>query len=332
MRDLNYPLWVITSYYNPAGYKKRFENFCAFRRNLGVPLMVVELSKSGEFQLSSTDADIVIQLVGEDAIWQKERLINIGISKLPKHVRYVAWADCDIIWEDVNWANKAMAKLDANGGGLLQPFRINYYLPNELITSDVDAIKCRTVKPMFSSASIAKAIRNDEFYDNEIKIVQARSTGNFTNYHNGLYQYNAYGMAWVALRSQLELCGLHDVNIIGGGDSAQVFSLLGNLNKFFELRAVSAAHKQTIEDWAQRATDAGLLSKLDDLDGAIYHLWHGQMSDRNYRGRHKILAEYGFDPNRDIRLASNRTWEWSDPQGTLASDLRKYFFLRKEDG
>ncbi len=93
-------LWAVTSYYNPDGYKRRLENFRAFRRHLQAPLLAVELAKPGGRQLSEDDADIVLCLTGEDRIWQKERLINIGIGRLPAHVRYVAWIDCDLIRDD----------------------------------------------------------------------------------------------------------------------------------------------------------------------------------------------------------------------------------------
>src|ERR1017187_517037 len=106
------PLWVVTSYYNPAGYKRRLQNFKTFRRHLNAPLMVVELAKAGRHQLSKDDGNIVLSLTGEDRIWQKERLLNIGIAQLPRHVEYVAWVDCDVIFDDENWVNSAKSRLE----------------------------------------------------------------------------------------------------------------------------------------------------------------------------------------------------------------------------
>lgn len=76
------PMWVVTSYYNSAGYQRRLQNFKLFRQFLNAPLLVVELSGSGDFQLDENDGDIVLQLQGEDRLWQKERLINIGAKAL----------------------------------------------------------------------------------------------------------------------------------------------------------------------------------------------------------------------------------------------------------
>jgi hypothetical protein len=53
--------WAITCYFNPAGYRRRLENYRTFRQRLKVPLVAVELSFGEEFQLASGDADILVQ-------------------------------------------------------------------------------------------------------------------------------------------------------------------------------------------------------------------------------------------------------------------------------
>ena len=53
-------MWSITSYYNPAHYKRRLPNYQRFRENLATPLATVELSYDGTFELEKNDADILI--------------------------------------------------------------------------------------------------------------------------------------------------------------------------------------------------------------------------------------------------------------------------------
>ena len=69
---------------------------------------------------------------------------------------------------------------------------------------------------------------------------------------------------------------------------------------------------------------------LGYIPGTIYHLWHGDLSNRNYMGRHELMAQ--FDPYRDIQHAPSGAWLWSDPQSELARNVRDYFRSRKEDG
>jgi hypothetical protein len=54
-------LWAITSYFNPAGYRTRLENYRRFRAHLTVPLVTVEASFDGRFELGPADADILVQ-------------------------------------------------------------------------------------------------------------------------------------------------------------------------------------------------------------------------------------------------------------------------------
>ena len=93
------PLWAVTSYFNPAGYRRRKANYRVFRERLPLPLLTVEWSPTGQFELQPGDADILIQLTGGDVMWQKERLLNIGVERLPSQCKHVAWVDCDLVFE-----------------------------------------------------------------------------------------------------------------------------------------------------------------------------------------------------------------------------------------
>jgi hypothetical protein len=80
-------VWAIASYYNPVGYRRRLANYRLFRANLGIPLVTVELSFDGRFELAEDDADILIQLTGGAVLWQKERLLNLAAKAVPAGLR-----------------------------------------------------------------------------------------------------------------------------------------------------------------------------------------------------------------------------------------------------
>jgi hypothetical protein len=84
-------LWAITCYFNPCGYRRRAINYRTFWRHLQIPLLTVELSFDGRFELQEHDADRLIQLRAADVMWQKERLLNVGIRALPAECDRVAW-------------------------------------------------------------------------------------------------------------------------------------------------------------------------------------------------------------------------------------------------
>ena len=106
-------LWGVTAYFNPAGYQSRLDNYRSFRKRLNTPLVAVEMSPDGRFELRCDDADIVVQLAGGDVLWQKERLLNVALLHLPKDCDIVAWLDCDILFSDDNWPARARAALDS---------------------------------------------------------------------------------------------------------------------------------------------------------------------------------------------------------------------------
>lgn len=74
-------LWVITCYFNPLRYRRRLANFRIFRENLRAPLIAVELAYGPEFELESDDAEVLIQTHCKDVMWQKERLLNVGLVR-----------------------------------------------------------------------------------------------------------------------------------------------------------------------------------------------------------------------------------------------------------
>ena len=77
-------LAVVCCYFNPLHYKTRFENYKIFRKNIEktkVRFLTIELAFGNDsFELN--DFKDVIQLRTKDVLWHKERLLNIGISKL----------------------------------------------------------------------------------------------------------------------------------------------------------------------------------------------------------------------------------------------------------
>src|SRR5215203_3806704 len=125
------PLWAITSYFNPMRYQRRLANYHTFREHLKVPLLTVELSfGANDFDLREGEADILIQLRGRDVLWQKERLLNVGLGALPSECTKVVWLDCDVIFGEDGWAEEVSGLLDEFV--LVQEFSRVHHLPPDL--------------------------------------------------------------------------------------------------------------------------------------------------------------------------------------------------------
>lgn len=100
----NAGLAAITCYYNPFRNGHRREGYRHFRQHLDIPLLCVELSCDGEFELHDSDAEWLVRVRGTDVVWQKERLLNIGLEHVPRKFSMIAWLDCDLLFLNPAWA------------------------------------------------------------------------------------------------------------------------------------------------------------------------------------------------------------------------------------
>ena len=125
-------LWAITSFFNPAGFNSRLANYRVFRERLGIPLLTVEMTFDGNFALNSDDCDILLQLRGEDVMWQKECLLNLAVNRLPAECDLVAWIDCDVVFEAPDWDVALTEALDQYALVHLFDHRVN-------LPCDIDA-------------------------------------------------------------------------------------------------------------------------------------------------------------------------------------------------
>lgn len=303
-------LWVITSYFNPAGFQRRLTNYRAFRERIAAPLATVELSFSGDFELASSDADMLIQLCGGDVMWQKERLLNIAIRHLPDDCHQVAWIDCDVVFETDHWVERATEALDRCSLVHLYDHRVN--LARDAALGD---------------SSLAEEIPSAIF-----KQTRGEATDDdFRSASAPLRSRSTVGLAWAARRSVLDHQGLYDACILGGADRAILGAALGRFD--FGIEALRMADRQVDHylTWA-RPFNASVQGHVGYIEGRCFHLWHGDLVDRRYEQRLDALARHSFDPSADIVRDAQDLWRWASDKPALHENVRSYFPSRYEDG
>lgn len=297
-------LWAVTSYFNPARYRRKLANYRLFRRRLAAPLVAVELSHSGRFELGPDDADILVQLRGGDVMWQKERLLNIAVSHLPDECDCVAWLDCDVVFDRSDWVQAARHELDRSG--VCQLFRSVHHLARD-------------------AASISRAasiLRHESF----AYAFVAGLVGSGVSPASRL----RHGHAWCARRELIAGHGFYDRNILGGGDSLLVHAAAGLAEAEIVRDGMAPAHADDYRQWASRFGRA--VRGIGYIEGDIFHLWHGDLQRRHYRLRQGILRSCGYDPTIDIALDAEGCWRWNSPKPELHRKVREYFEQRDEDG
>lgn len=304
-------LWAITSYFNPIGYKRRLQNYRVFRRHLTVPLVTVELSFDGGFELGPGDADILVQIPSGDVMWQKERLLNVALAHVPSPSDKIAWVDCDVIFETDDWSVRASRALDDHA--FVQLFDERHDLLPE---ASVEERPFATFGPphLSSMHRIAAGLASAEDLARCGILLQHRSSP---------------GLGWAGRRDILESHGFYDACITGGADRSFICAALGAFDAgqhAQQMNRLSAAHYLR---WARPFFEI-VRARIGHIPGRIFHLWHGDLADRKYDERFAALRD--FDPFTDIALNAHSTWSWSSNKSDLHEHLARYFQSRNEDG
>lgn len=306
-------IWVITTYFNFAGYRQRLANYRFFREHLSAPLLTIELSAGRDFVLGEKDADIMVRCAQGDVMWQKERLLNHGLSHLPSACKYVVWMDCDLLFENKHWPEEVAEALKESP--LLQPFSSVLHAPAGVFPQEFPKSLHWMEQP-----SVAATVQSGVSFETCIGRVMQRSGGTVSP-----------GMAWAARRELLQKHGLFDASIIGGGDTALACAAYGHPELAMELHHMNDWQRRAYLDWAQ-PFHQDVKGNVSHVPGRIIHLWHGELQDRKPGLRHSGLRAHDFNPTRDIAISESGAWRWASDKPAMHVYLKDYFAARYEDG
>ena len=243
----------------------------------------------------------------------EERLLNIALKSVPENCSKIAWLDCDVIFADEDWPTRASEALDQHV--LVHLFRERYNLPPDVMPDQLingngfhnaDSVMFRTL--------MGKSIPEDFcLADAPIK---RRSTA---------------GLAWASRREPLDEHGLYDACILGGADRAILCAALGKPEYGAQALVMSKQRAAHYYAWARDyAKSVG--GRVGHIEGRLYHLWHGDLVNRQYSARQNILERFDFDPYSDIALDDGGCWRWDSDKTEFHQVIREYFGSRKEDG
>lgn len=303
-------LWGLVAFYNPCGYKSRRRNYRWFAsrvRKQGLKLLCVELADSRRrFELTSEDADRLVQVTSASVLWHKERLLNIGLDHLPDECDKIAWLDADLLFADDGWIEETSALLERYP--VVQPFSCAVRLG-------------RWVHP---DALERGRIHNRSRHT---KTGMARSAALGAHLPGPLREP---GLAWASRRSTFEGLGFFDCGVIGGGDLFMAQAFWGNTKS--ALRAfVGGAMRDALDQWQARI-HRRVGGRVANASGVVFHLWHGSRGNAHHVRRLAWLAEHKFDPQRDLKLNPDACWEWASDKSGLHRRVEHYFRQRNEDG
>jgi len=323
----NGDLWAVTCHFNPCRYQRRLANHRLFRERLGLPLLSIELSHDGDFELRDDDADIVLRRSAPDVLWQKERLLNQGIAALPSGCDKVAWLDADVLFARSDWIAETRQRLADTA--LLQLFRRFTDLPRDVLPEHDAARRLEVTGDSFASLA-AEGGREAMLFD-AVWGVEVLSPPEDGDRRGRVLRKRNSGFAWAGQRALMQQHGLYDACILGCGDRAITCAAYGRAADSGQNWIRNEHQRRHFLAWAGPfARDVA--GRVGWVDGDVYHLWHGDLADRHYRERWGADCWLDFDPARDIAVDGQGCWRWNSAKPELHAYVRNYFALRLEDG
>lgn len=297
-------LHVITPVANFARWKSRVSLYRAFERHMieaGVQLHVIECTfGDAEPVCHGTPGVDHIHVQAKTALWTKENLINLAISRLPHDWKYVAWIDADVTWRKPGWAVETLYALQHFE--MVQPWE-----------------KCHDLGP------------NDEHLQTHCSFGRQwiREPESCSRLGVG-YTFAHPGYAWAATRHALEsVGGLIECAILGAADHHMALALIDRV----DLSAPGGLHPnymKMLRSWQERAS-RHICKNIGFVPFNIEHSWHGSKELRFYIDRWDILRRHQYDPEMDIRRNVFGVFELAGNKIELKRDLWRYFHARNED-
>jgi hypothetical protein len=139
------------------------------------------------------------------------------------------------------------------------------------------------------------------------------------------------GLAWASRKEVLEQHGPYDGCILGPGDRAILCAAIGGFDRFAQVLGMNARWAEHYFAWARPYFES-VQGRVGHIPGRIFHLWHGELRDRQYEEKNRRFAQFDFDPFADIAIDSNGCWRWNSNKEELHEFVRCYFESRNEDG
>jgi hypothetical protein len=315
-------LWGIVSLFNPAGYRNKLENFMIFSekvRRQGLPLLVVECAfGDAAFEVSESSCDRLVRRRASTVLWQKERLLNIGLDHLPDTCDKVAWLDADVILENDSWMGETARLLETYC--VVQPFRTAHWL-----------LKGETRPPIHRPSNLELA-EGGWLPGMGYQMTQA---SDWTEAFKSYTAHGHLGFAWAVRREIIQRHGFYDAQVLGNGDFVMAHAMYGNEDFWsgdhWQRHRLSEAMLRHIERWG-RPFFQDVRGSVFWVPGRILHLWHGSQEDRLYNQRLDVLKRCNFDPARDMVLEESGCWAWATDRPELREWSRTYFHVRREEG
>jgi hypothetical protein len=269
-------LLVIIPFFNFANFNKPYENISKTIDNLNkqnVNVVVMEAVVSGNISHLYTLPCNVITTKTDTIAFHKEGLFNKAFHTYKDYKDVFVLLDADIIFKDDLWPAYLLENMNS-GVDVIQPYK-----------------QCHWTTKQGSIGSTALSYSYYRHLNYNPNIWKRHIVECFNN------QINNYhcGFAWAfSKKFLLKTNGLFSKCFSGSGDIATLY-----LSEGFTLSENRWKYLQYLQPELNNFMKKGG-GKHGNMEGEIYHLYHGDRKNRKYVERHTKIIENGISINSDL--------------------------------
>jgi len=263
-----------------------------------LPLFGLEMSLDDNFETKNRPNWKQIRVEQKNIAFQRESCINLIEKFIPTQFTKIAWIDPDLHFTNPNWYEDASKKLDKYK--LIQLFEAY--------------------------------VATDRYGRNIGEIPSMMKMGGPTKKVPGRVHIGQPGAAWAARREFWKYGGLYHYSVMGGGDTALIYSLYDEIQdlSIMEMSGIfDINHSRLYRNWKDPLTQY-VNKEVSYINGKIVHEWHGDRPGRNYGKRYDLIKNI----NRDdcLRVGENGITEIVNVGQETYGKILEYFKNRNEDG
>jgi len=264
---------IISCFFNPQKNPYRLIAFQKWYRSIKHLNHRIIECVIGDDKPQLPDTESIQRVHSDSILWHKETLLNNVVRNLPKEFRYIFWVDADVLMSNLNWFVKACNSLKS-GANIIQPFEYCVHLDKGESASDYNYPMSNERMDTYNNLKGKKCWRS---FCSNIPLGLAGD--------NNYDKHGHVGFAWGARREVLEACPLYDHALVGGADHIVAHAAAGHIPH----KCVTKSFTEDIDNVLAWSRDfyKVVRGKIDYVTGDLYHIWHGDISKRQYLKRIK---------------------------------------------
>jgi hypothetical protein len=293
-------LYVVTVLINPARSRNSIKHYTAFKQQVekaGAKLITVEcVIDNCPFTVTIPNYEPYnIQIKTSGHFFQRERLFNIALSKLPLDAKYVVLADAEVEFVQETWATDAIKALHVVK--VIQLFEdISLLGPNK---EELKKIKG------FGALNFKKE-------NNEDKEAFEEST-------------QGAGYAWgfkVDFLKEQE--GIIDYCPLGNNDKLIAYALQGRVEDYVPKEKVFESFRDALKNWQKKAHKQ-ITDGVGFIPGLIKVSWSNSKREKASYEKWDILQNNEFDHRNDLIVKEDGSYELDSQKTKLVTELKDHF-------